>query len=276
MISQIVRQVRLLIARRETIRFLTSSGLQDMNRDKVLGNLWSLLDPVLFMAVYYLVFGVVFAMAGAGRSGAFMIYIFIGVVTFRFAEVGLGQSVTSIRGHRGIIHETNVPKAVFPVASVLARFFDFVWGLLVVMVILVVTGHRPTPYMLLLPLIVAIFFVFVLGVSLIAADIGVFFADASNLVTVVMRVLFYLSPIFYFVRDRGGFKAMGPFSNPTVKMVYFLNPLAGFIECLRDVLMWGAAPSWRLVLYLLGTSIVCLVAGLALFSRREGRYAKYI
>jgi len=274
--AEVKQQMRQLFARRETIRFLTSSGLQDLNRDKILGNLWSLLDPLLFMAVYYVVFGVVFNMAGSGRSGQFMIYIFLGVVTFRFAEVSLGQSVTSIRGHRGIIHETNVPKAVFPVASVLARFYDFLWGLLVLVAILVATGYRPTLFILLLPVILMAYFVFVLGVSLIAADIGVFFVDASNLVTVVMRVLFYLSPVFYFVRDRGGFKAMGPFHNQTVKALYFLNPLTGFIECLRDLLMWGAAPSRWLILYLIGVSIASLVVGLILFSRREGRYAKYI
>ncbi len=276
MTAGVMQQVQRLIRRRETIRFLTASGLQDLNRDKILGNLWSLLDPLLFMAVYYLIFGVLFEMAGAGRSGQFMIYIFIGVVGFRFAEVSLGQSVTSIRGHRGLIHETNVPKAVFPVASVLARFYDFLWGLLVLMIVMAATGHRPTLYILLLPVIILIYFVFVLGVSLIAADIGVFFADASNLVTVIMRVLFYASPIFYFVRSRGGFKAMGAFNNPTVKTLYFLNPLAGFLESLRDLLMWGTAPSLRLVLYLTGVALVSLLVGLTLFSRREGQYAKYI
>lgn len=276
MIGTVCTQARALFRRRETIRFLTISGLQAGHRDKVLGNLWSLLDPLLFMAVYYFVFGVLFNLAGAGRRLDFLLYIFAGIVGFRFADGVVGQAVNCIRANRGIIHQTNVPKGVFPVSIALARFYDFLCGVLVLMVIILLVGRVPGLQILLVPVLLGLFLIMVLGLSFISADIGVFFVDANNVITVFMRLMFYLSPIFYFVRDRGDYSAMGPFHNRLVQAVYFSNPLAGFIECLRDLLLWNAFPSVYLVTYLFLVSFWSLFVGLYLFGRREGRYAKSI
>jgi ABC-type polysaccharide/polyol phosphate export permease len=276
LVPQLWRHARELFARRETIRYLTISGLQAGHRDKLLGNLWNLLDPLLFMLVYYFVFGFLFAMNGGGKSVTFMLYIFTGVLTFRFLDGTLNQAANCIRGNRGLIHEINFPKAVFPISVALARLYDFLWGLAVLVVFLLMAQLWPTTNYIWLPVLVLVLLCFLLGLAFLVAYLGAFFADTTNVVTVALRLLFYCSPIFYAVRPRGQFHVAKAFSNPTAQTIYLLNPISAYLECLRDVLLWRTAPDPGMLTYVACVALVVLLAGFAVFVQGEGKFAKYV
>ena len=127
--AELWRRLRQLYARRETVRFLVGANLKAGHRDKVLGHLWNLLDPAMFMLVYFFVFGVLFKMSERGKPGAFMIYIFVGVLSWRFLAGAVAEATNCVRGNRGLIHEINFPKAIFPISIGLSRMYDFLWGL---------------------------------------------------------------------------------------------------------------------------------------------------
>lgn len=266
--------------RRETVRYLTLSQLKAGHRDKVLGNLWNILDPLMFMLVYFFVFGVLFGLAGSGggRSVEFMLYILVGVLLFRFVDGTLTQASNCIRANRGLIHEIQFPKSVFPVAVTFARLYDLLWGLAVLIVILLLAGVMPSVQWLWLPVLLVFTIAFALGGALIIARLGAFFADTTNVVAVVMRLLFYCSPIFYFVRQRGEVPAEQVFfsSHPEWLQVYLLNPLACMFELYRDALLWGVTPDLGMALYLAVVAVVVGVVGFAVFTQAEGRYAKYV
>jgi len=272
------RSLRELLARRETVWFLTISGLRAGHRDKILGNLWNLLDPLLFMLVYYFVFGVLFGMTGGARPARFMLYILTGVLMYRFIDSAITQSSTCIRANRGLIHEISFPKAVFPLSVVFARLYDFLWGLVVLAAFLLLAGIWPTIHFLWLPLVVALLVLLVLGLSLIVAYLGAFFADTTNVVTVVLRLLFYLSPVFYYVRERPGISRNHVFlaGYPTGRFCYFLNPFACLMESLRDAILWGTTPELGLTAYAAAVALVMCVAGFWIFCRGEGKFAKYV
>ena len=115
---------------------------------------------------------------------------------------------------------------------------------------------------------------FSLGVGFVVAYLGAFFADTANVVNVAMRLLFYCSPIFYFVRDRGENKAM--FHDETIRFVYMLNPIACFFECFRDAVLWGETPELRLLVYTAIIAPLVCVVGFAIFCKGEGKFAKYV
>jgi ABC-type polysaccharide/polyol phosphate export permease len=246
----------------------------------VLGHLWNLLDPLLFMLVYFLVFGVLFGLSdtGRGRSSQFMLYILIGILPWRFIQTTVAQSALCIRGNRGLIHEINFPKAVFPISVTLSRLYDLAWGLIVVVVFLLITGKWPTIQYLWLPLLIALTLLFVQGLSFIVAYLGAFFADTTNVVNVLLGLLFYTSPIFYYVRWKPGISENQVFlaNHETIRFWYMMNPIACFYECYRDALLWGDAPEPALLLRAALFSVgICLV-GFAVFVRGEGKFAKYI
>jgi len=272
----LLARFRELYARRETIRFLTSSNLKAGHRDKVLGHLWNLLDPLMFMLVYFFVFGVLFGLAGEGRDRSieFMLYIFTGILAWRFIDGTIAQSSLCVRANRGLIHEINFPKAVFPVSVMLSRLYDFLWGLCVLIAFLLLAGKWPTIHYVWLPILIAVAVLFVMGLAFVVAYLGAFFADTTNVISVALRLLFYCSPIFYFVRDKGEYKAM--FHDETIRFAYMLNPIACFFECFRDALLWGDMPEPRLLLYAAAVSVLVCVVGFAIFTRGEGKFAKYI
>jgi ABC-type polysaccharide/polyol phosphate export permease len=273
----LLERFRQLYARRETIIYLATRHLKAGHRDKVLGHLWNLLDPLMFMLVYFFVFGVLFGLirgSGSGRSFDFMLYILVGILVFRFVFGTASQSANAIRSNRGLIQEINFPKAIFPIAAVFARLYDFMWGMVVLVVIMLLGGYWPTVHFLWLFLLVTLMILFTVGASLIMSCLGAFFADMPNVMAVAWRLVFYTSPVFYYVRDCGPHKAM--LKNATVKFFYMLNPLACFIECSRDAVLWGQVPELKYLIYVAVVSLVVGVVGFAIFTRAEGRFAKYI
>ncbi len=279
-------RLRELAGRWQTIRYLTTSALKAGHRDKVLGHLWNILDPMMFMLVYYFVFGVLFGLAGGGRSTTFMLYILLGVLTFNFFSATSNQATVCIRGNRGLIHEINFPKGVFPISVTLARFYDFVWGLVVFFVFMVVGGIWPTAQYAWLPLLLLLLLMLTMGTAFLVAYLGAFFADMANIVNVIMRLLFYISPVFYFIRDitvnerhNGVMKAVhyrAMFHNELGRFIYMLNPFSCLLECFRDSMLWGRKPDPILLGYSAVASVLICIAGFLLFIRGEGKFAKYI
>ncbi len=262
-----------LLGRRDTVRYLVTSQLKAGHRDKALGHLWNLLDPLLYMLVYFFVFGVLFGQSGRGRNADFMLYIISGVLIWRFFDATVSQCVTCVRGNRGLIQEINFPKSVFPVSVCLARLYDLAWGLIVMMAVLLVIGHWPDFHILWLPFLIAILFAFALGLGFIAAYLGAFFADTQNVMTVGLRLWFYGSPIFYYV---SGEHALGPLQKPHIRAIYMSNPMACLLESVRDVVLRAQPPNLEYTVYAASIAIAMLVTGFCVFSRGEGKFAKYV
>ncbi len=105
----LLQKFRQLYARRETIKFLVSTNLKSGDRDKFLGRIWGLLDPLLFMLVYLVVFGYFFNQARRGPGGIseFIIYLLCGVLSWRFFDGAVSAATTVISTNRGLIHEIN-------------------------------------------------------------------------------------------------------------------------------------------------------------------------
>lgn len=262
--------LRRLIDRTETIRFLVSSNLKAGHRDKLLGQLWSLLDPALFIGVYFLVFGVLFGQSSRARPTEFLLYLVIGVIAWRFTDTTISQAAGCIRANRGLIHGANFPKSVFPVSLCCARLYDYAWGLVVLFIVMLIAGVSITAHMLWLPLIVLVQTAFVLGCAFLVAYLGAFFADTVHLVSVGLRLWFYGSPILYYATGDKGLI-------PEQHLVwYMLNPVACLLESYRSVLLYGQAPNSFWLMYAALFAIAVLIGGFALFSRAEGEFAKHV
>lgn len=265
-------------ARRETIRFLVTSDLKSGHRDKVLGNCWSLLDPLAFAAVYYVVFGLLFRQA-RGQSSAFLVYLVVGVFAWRFLDGAISQAANCIRGRRGLIHEINFPKAIFPIAICFSRLYDFLWGMVALLILLLVTGGQLSVHLIWLPFIIFLQLLFAMGLALVVALLGAFFADTVNVISVAMRLWFYCCPLFYYVSDvvgKDGSVLVRGLVPPGARFYYMLNPMACFFEAYRDCLLYARMPDPGHLLYTMAVSFVMLLVGFAVFTRGEGQFAKYI
>jgi len=263
-----IRTLTEIWQKRSIVGYFVSTQLTSSYRTKSLGFLWALLDPLLFMAVYYVVFGYLLA----HRPRSFMLHIFIGVITFRFLTSASAQAATIMRSSAGLIREIHFPKGALPVSIVLARLFDFGAGWLVAAILAIVFGVPPSIYWLAIPVVVMIQVIFVTGLSLLTAYVGVFFADIQNILDVLLRLLFYISPVLYplsLVKEKVG-------DNQAMYLLYMSNPMVDILQSYLRPALDGRLPSLLHLAYALLASLCLLGAGTYVFLRAEGQIGKYV
>jgi len=256
--------------RRAVIAHFVSLHLTTSYRTKALGFLWALLDPLLFMGVYYLVFGYLIAQ----RPPEFMIHIFVGVISFRFLNRSMSQGASVLRSQSATIKEIKFPKVALPFSVVIARIFDFVAGWIIAIPLAFVFGVEPNAAWLVLPVLMLIQAVFVTGFTLITAYVGVFFADIENILDVGLRLWFYLSPVLYpisVVQDK-----IDKLDQPILMQIYLLNPMVHVLQAYEAPVVESRLPDASFVLGAAVSALVAFTLGLFVFTRAEGQMAKYV
>ena len=159
---------------------------------------------------------------------------------------------------------------MFPLSIGLSRLYDFLWGLLVLLIVLVATRMQLSWYALWMVPLILVQLILVVGIAYFVAYLGAFFADTANITTVVLRLGFYGSPILYYIH--GKHTRIPEWVLP----YYMLNPIACLLEGYRAGLAEQRMPDpWQL-LYVFGCALIVLIVGYGLFSRGEGKFAKYV
>lgn len=211
-------------------------------RGSTLGLLWSLLTPLLMLAVYTFVFGVVlksrWAVIEGSPSGAstaeFAVILFAGLVVSQiFSEVMMAAPQLVVR-HANYVKKIVFPVEILPVVTVGAALFHAGVNLLVLLIAgWFVFGSVPVTAIL-APVVLAPLVVLVLGVAWVLAAVGVYFRDMTQVVPPLVTALLFLSPLF-FPRT----------ALPVGLQPYLsLNPLSVPIEAFRDVTVFGVQPDW--------------------------------
>jgi ABC-type polysaccharide/polyol phosphate export permease len=275
----VIADFRELIQRRSVIHHFVTTDLKTGHRDKVLGNLWQLMDPLAFMLVYYTVWSMILGKRGPD----FTAYLLSGIITFRAFQDSVVASSSVMRNHARIIREVYFPKAALPAALVIARLYDFVWALAALLLLESYLIYRqahataeqaarithPIAFganVLWLPGVVALLFIFSLGVSYMAAAAGALFRDTPNILNFLLRLWFYLSPLFYY-----------PENVPRkIWILYRVNPFTHFFRLFRSSLIYNQVPGVHGTLYIIGLSLFVLVVGFIVFSKSEGAVVKQL
>lgn len=225
-----------------------------------LGMLWWVLEPLLYVGAFYLVFAV------GIRSGGenFTSFLLCGLVSWKWFASTLNQAASSVLAHRGIIQQVYIPKAILPLIPVTVNIVKFLVILTLLLLFLWATGASPTLYWLYLVPIVLVELVLIVGCSLLLAAIVPFVMDVRVLVANGLTMLMFLSGIFFSVQD----------FPQDVQLYFYLNPMVSVIEGFRAVLLQGQMPNWSYLfsVALLG-GILCLL-GYGIFRKFDRYYPK--
>ena len=233
------------------------------NKNKILGFVWSFLDPLLLFLTYMILVHVIF-----GKGGPqFPVLLFIALLSWRWFASSLQRSVNSITSKVGLIQSVRFPLAVLPLSGIIIGFFDWLFGFVILVPMLFIFEATFTVNVLWLPILLLIEFVGTVGACLLVSVVGTYLSDLGNIIQFVVRIGFYLSPILYSVEDRV------PERLTTLYLVG--NPFAGLLESYKNVLIHGTPPTEYA---LVGTAIACVafMVGLWYFSRSEHRLVKAI
>jgi ABC-2 type transport system permease protein len=233
------------------------------NKNKVLGFLWSFLNPLLLLLTYVILVHYIFGQGGP----QFPILLFIALLSWQWFASSLSRSVISITSKVGLIQSVRFPLAILPLSGIIVGFFDWLFGFVILVPMLFIFEASFTVNILWLPLLLLIQFIGTIGACLIAAVLGTYLSDLGNIIQFVIRICFYLSPIMYSVKQR---------IPERLTTLYMLgNPFAGLLESYKNVLIIGTRPNEYA---LVGTAVACVVflVGLWYFSRDEYKLVKVI
>lgn len=160
-----------------------------------LGYLWSLMRPLLFFGVLYVVYTHIFKL-GAEEPG-YPVQLLAAVVLWTFFMEATAGCVTSLVAREGLLRKMRFPRLVVPVATVLTAMFNLGMNLIVVVIFALAYGIYPEVSWLEMPVIIALWIVFALGVGMLLSVLYVRFRDIQPIWDVLTQVLFYASPIIY-------------------------------------------------------------------------------
>lgn len=256
-------QLKKIWRQRDLLYYIVRFQMKAENKNKILGFLWSFLDPLLLLVTYVLLVHYIF-----GRGGPqFPILLFIALLSWRWFASSLSRSVNSITSKVGLIQSVRFPLAILPISGITIGFFDWLFGFVILLPMLFIFEASFTVNILWLPVLLLIQLVGTIGACLIGAVLGTYLSDLSNILQFAIRIGLYLSPILYSVEDRI------PERFSTLYMV--ANPFAGILESYKNVLIRGIPPSEYVIV---GTAIAFIVflAGLWYFTRNEYKLVKAI
>ncbi len=224
------------------------------------GYLWWILEPLLTLAVYALVFGVFLQRGGSD----YVPFLAIGIVVFRWFSVSVGRAADSIWHHRDLIERVYVPKLVFPSAAVLADGAKVAFMFAVLLVFLAGFGLTPNASWLALPALGALMFLLVLGLAFVFAALVPFLPDLQLLLANAFRLLSFASGVFFSISE----------VPERWRFLVAWNPLALLIDAFRAVLLRGQLPPLQPLAWIAVSSLACLAGGAALMRRFDRVYPK--
>ena len=236
---------------RHLIMQMTKREVLRLYKGSIIGFAWAFFNPVFMLAVYTVIFSVVFkARWGSDRFDGdenklqFAVVIFVGMIVLSLVSDALNRAPGLIRSNVNFVKKVVFPIEILPVVAMGTAFFHSLISLSVLLAALVFFNGYLNWTVVFIPLILLPLLILSTGLSWILASLGVFLRDVGQVTGVITRMLLFLSPVFYQVT------AVPEKFRPII----MANPLTFIIEQAREVLIWGHLPNW------LGLGIYTLVA----------------
>jgi len=227
-----------------------------------LGWLWWFLEPLCFMLVYAFMVITVF-----NASEQYMLaFVFIGNTVWTFFNKSLTSSVKLISSNKNIVTKVYIPKFILVLVKMFVNFFKLLVSLLIVAGLMAVYQVPLSITMIeMIPLLIVLFLL-TFGICLILSHFGVFIEDLANVISILLKLVFYFSGIFYSVSKR----IPAPFG----KIMAKINPAAFVIEESRKVLLYGQNMDWGFWAIWFGISIIICIIGIRTIYKNENNYVK--
>jgi ABC-type polysaccharide/polyol phosphate export permease len=253
---------------RELFGSLFRRDLRAKYKGSVLGLAWSLAHPLVLMAVYLVVFSVLWK-ATATDFDHYWLFLLCGLPVWVFFATSLQSASRSLLENANLIRKVRFPRQLVPLSVVATQVVAFAVMLASVLVLSIwfLPGSRGTVW-LSLP-VAALVVCFVAGVALAVASANAVFRDVEHVIQALLLPWFFLTPILYRVEDLPGAD-----THPWLAdLIQWGNPLTPPVEALRTPLFYGDAPSAGVVVYLVVETLVALAVGALVFSRVDDRIA---
>ncbi len=264
MIHEGAQFLREIYERRKQIYDLTKRDFADRYTGSLLGLVWAFLEPLAMMGIMWGVFSLGLKVRPTGNV-PFIAYLFTGMTAYNFFADMAGASAGVIRAYSFLVKKVKFRVAILPIVKLNSALMVHAIFLGIVMVVILVSGVRPSWYWLQTIYYTGALLCFLIGLGWLLSSIGVFVRDIDNVVQILITFGFWLTPIFW---D----KSMIP--DPYQRFLY-LNPMYYIVQGYRDSFLYHV-PLWQRpvpALYFWGLTSLTLLAGITVFKKLRPHFA---
>lgn len=262
--------IRNLWAHRHLTWQLTKREIVMRYKGSMLGLIWTIILPLFQVAVYTFVFGIVLKAkwdtSVTDSRAEFTIVLFCGLIIYTFFCDCVGRASTLMINNTNYVKKVVFPLEVLPVSVLGSALFFAMTSLLILLAGILGLLRIFSPTIWLFPLTFIPLISFTLGLCWFLASIGVFIRDINHLVTLILQLLFFLTPIFFPI-------GLIP---EKYRIILWLNPLTTMIDTARRTLLWGAPPDWPSFIGMTACSIIVAILGYVWFMNTKRGFADVI
>lgn len=265
-----------VLAARELLGNLISREVKGKYKRTVLGQLWSLANPLALMVIYTFVFGLVFRSTppAGDPSGldVFALWLLCGLLPWIFFSTVLSAGTGSLVANAGLIQKVYFTRIVLPLATVGSNGYNWAFEMGVLVIALSIAGGFVLPWVPMVILLMVLLAIFASGLALMLSVANVYFRDTEYFLTIVLQIWLYLTPIIYPLSlVEKASSDVGPLfgTSITLNNIYGLNPMGHFVTVFRQALYDNRWPDGPELLICVGWAAGALVLGLLVFRRNE-------
>ncbi len=247
---------------RELLKTNVKKEIRGKYKGSFLGVLWSFMNPLLQVIVYWIVFPYLLR----SSTENYLIYIITGLIPWNFFLNTIAQGTTIIKVNGPILKKVYFPREILPLSVVTAGLVNFFISCVIVLLFCIFSGVGISWHLIFLPIVALIETLLLLGIVLILSALEVYVQDIEHIVQFFLSMLFYATPIIY---------ELSMFKNATnLVNIINLNPMTQLINAYRDIFLYHTIPSFKALAIVLIVALVILVLGILIFKKLEKRFAE--
>lgn len=250
---------------RELLKTNVKKDIRGKYKGSFLGILWSFLNPLLQVIVYAIVFP--YLMRGATIEN-YVVYLVTGIIPWSFFSTVVGVGTTVIKSNQGIIKKVYFPREILIISQVISGLVNFFISCVIILLFCLGFGVGVSIHILFIPVIAIIQAILSLGILFITSSINVYIQDLEYIVSFLLNMAFYGTPIIYEISQ---FASAG-----TLLKFIELNPMTPIINAYRDVFLYHQWPNPSGLIYVAILGLIILVVGYLIFRKLEKGFAEQL
>lgn len=256
-----MKTVEEIFAYREMIFSLIKRDLRGRYKGSILGFLWTFLNPLFQLIVYTLVFSIIM------RAGyeKYYLFLFVALIPWIFFSTSVAGGASCIWAQKDMVNKIYFPREVLPIAHVTCQLINMLLSYIVVLIVLIVTGHGINLLAVLyFPLIVFVEYLLALGLTMLVSAITVFLRDVEYVLGIIMMAWQFLSPVMYGV----------DMVSEKLRPIFSMNPMTSILVAYRDIFYYKQAPQVSTLLQAAVLGVVLLIVGVLVFEKLKRHFSE--
>jgi lipopolysaccharide transport system permease protein len=271
-VARLIHNLKELFKYRVLIQSLVGRELKARYRGTVLGFFWSFFNPLLLMLVYTVVFGLILKPRDPlfGQPLIYALYLFSGLLPWHWFLSSTMESSGVLMANGNLIKKILFPAEVLPIVTVTANLVNFLFGLPILFLLIVLFGGKLTLFVLFLPLVVVIQYIFCLGFALLISALTVHFRDIRDILGNLLTLWFFSTPVIYSLQ----FQTIQ--ESPALRTLLSLNPMTHIVEGYHYALYYGEMLRWKRLGITFLVSLLVLWIGYSVFDRLRDSFPEEV